>query len=73
MPGLRLSPTIGYGFNGAMPFQAWIPGLQRIELHWNRLLQWVHALSDMDIARNRGDSDCLVTLQWGHALSGMDM
>ena len=33
MPGLRLSPTIEYGFNGAMPFQAWICNQQAPARH----------------------------------------
>lgn len=49
MPGLRLSPTIGYGFNGAMPLQAWILEyfLATSPEVWE--LQWGHALSGMDM------------------------
>ena len=36
-------------FNGAMPFQAWIYGLDEVTIIEALGLQWGHALSGMDI------------------------
>ena len=72
MPGLRLSPTIEYGFNGAMPFQAWIPARTMTRFFFVSRLQWGHALSGMDIAELGLPIPKLLKLQWGHALSCMD-
>ena len=72
MPGLRLSPTIGYGFNGAMPFQAWILRLfgtkQWFYTYFNGAMPFQAWILGIDQAA----VNALISLQWGHALSGMD-
>ena len=60
------------GFNGAMPFQAWIS--IRVVLPFPRaiVLQWGHAFSGMDTGVANLALASEEMLQWGHALSGMD-
>ena len=61
------------GFNGAMPFQAWIFD-SAMSCHSSRIrLQWGHALSGMDMRVMRLILPVILLLQWGHALSGMDI
>ena len=61
------------GFNGAMPFQAWIHAHRRGRGVDGGGLQWGHALSGMDtIVRWKPPAGLDLLLQWGHALSGMD-
>ena len=59
-------------FNGAMPFQAWIPYGTPPTIIKATLLQWGHALSGMDTFIRSVTSRSSGVLQWGHALSGMD-
>ena len=59
-------------FNGAMPFQAWIPVDALLLASIRKLLQWGHALSGMDTGTSLLSQQRNAWLQWGHALSGMD-
>ena len=59
-------------FNGAMPFQAWIPTVISAPKSTATKLQWGHALSGMDTLAILAIENFMVGLQWGHALSGMD-
>ena len=60
------------GFNGAMPFQAWIRLPSPPVFSPRPRLQWGHALSGMDTRRRPAGWLAPSMLQWGHALSGMD-
>ena len=60
------------GFNGAMPFQAWIRSCRLQSLTHTPWLQWGHALSGMDTPKLDFSPPSRDMLQWGHALSGMD-
>ena len=59
-------------FNGAMPFQAWIPWSTQSVFRHTDTLQWGHALSGMDTPTGCRERTIDTELQWGHALSGMD-
>ncbi len=68
-----IPPSIGTRrFNGAMPFQAWIPTRKSQLRPVICGLQWGHALSGMDMMIGWNPYPDVDMLQWGHALSGMD-
>ena len=56
-----------------MPFQTWIPSWDSVLAVVYQMLQWGHALSDMDTTGCNADKGIVsYSLQWGHALSDMD-
>ena len=59
-------------FNGAMPFQAWIPRIdfppRPQHLCFNGAMPFQAWIPGLDLTSATGVSG----LQWGHALSGMD-
>ncbi len=61
-------------FNGAMPFQAWIPTLcarlMRLRMCFNGAMPFQAWISAWNALLMRCQSQ---SLQWGHALSGMDI